>query len=93
MTYNHCPYCGMMAQYTHRDGVPVCKCPDKECKGYERWLTYDEFDEQRPKCEECGGAGEIFVGMDPGCDSPGYYQPPEAVTERCEACEGTGYGD
>lgn len=38
-------------------------------------------------CEECGGRGEIFMGMDPG----GMWQPPEAIVERCEACEGKGY--
>lgn len=42
------------------------------------------------KCEECNGVGEICVGVDPGCDSPGYYQPPEYVTESCDACGGSG---
>lgn len=41
-----CPYCKSLPTYTHRDGLPVCKCPDKHCKGYERWLEYEEFEEQ-----------------------------------------------
>lgn len=45
--YNHCPYCGKLAEYNHQDGRPVCRCTVKGCKGRERWLAYDEFDEQR----------------------------------------------
>jgi len=45
--YLHCPYCGTLAEYNHRDGTPVCKCPVKTCKGHERWLEYDDFAEQR----------------------------------------------
>lgn len=41
--YQHCPFCGTLATYTHRDGLPVCKCPVNICKGYDRWLEYDDF--------------------------------------------------
>lgn len=41
--YQHCPFCGTLATYTHRDGLPVCKCPVNVCKGYDRWLEYDDF--------------------------------------------------
>lgn len=42
--YHHCPYCLTLAIYNHSgNGTPVCKCPDKKCKGHDRWLEYDEF--------------------------------------------------
>lgn len=42
--YHHCPYCKTLAIYNHDgSGTPVCKCPDKKCKGHDRWLEYDEF--------------------------------------------------
>lgn len=41
--YQHCPFCNTLAEYTHRDGLPVCKCPVKTCKGHERWLEYGDF--------------------------------------------------
>jgi hypothetical protein len=43
MTYIHCPHCGKMVEYTHRDGLPVCRCPTQGCPGAERWLEYDDF--------------------------------------------------
>lgn len=46
--YNHCPYCNTMAEYTHRDGLPVCRCPQRRCPGHVRWLEYDEFTAQVP---------------------------------------------
>lgn len=40
-----CPFCGNMPEYTHRNGVPVCKCTTKGCAGNDRWLGYEEFEE------------------------------------------------
>lgn len=41
-----CQYCEKMPEYTHRDGEPVCRCSTASCPGRERWLTYEEFEEQ-----------------------------------------------
>lgn len=42
-----CPYCKRLPTYTHRDdGTPVCKCYDVACKGSDRWLEYEDFEEQ-----------------------------------------------
>lgn len=41
-----CPYCEKIPEYTHRDGEPVCRCSTASCPGRERWLTYEEFEEQ-----------------------------------------------
>lgn len=41
-----CNFCGSLAEYTHRDGSPVCKCSNKECTpGRDRWLEYEDFEE------------------------------------------------
>lgn len=41
-----CPFCkSSLLDCTHRDGSPVCKCSDKNCKGHERWLEYEQFAE------------------------------------------------
>lgn len=42
--YHYCVFCNSLAIYNHRKGVPVCKCPDKFCKGSERWLEYEDFE-------------------------------------------------
>lgn len=41
----HCPFCAARVEYTHREGVPVCKCTTPACCGNDRWLTYEEFAE------------------------------------------------
>lgn len=50
-----CPFCNKMPEYTHRDGLPVCKCADSNCKGSERWLEYDDFAELNPWIQHNGG--------------------------------------
>lgn len=50
-----CPFCNKMPEYTHRDGLPVCKCTDLNCKGSERWLEYADFAELNPWIQHNGG--------------------------------------
>lgn len=52
MSYRKCPFCTNIPEFTHRDGLSVCKCPDRACKGHERWLEPDDFYEQQPARNE-----------------------------------------
>jgi DnaJ-class molecular chaperone len=79
----NCPVCKRTLEYTHRDGVSVCKCPDKKCAGYERWLEPEEFADywKTPAtCEECDGTG---LSLDGEINPMGYVAD-------CSSCHGRG---
>lgn len=68
MAYRKCNFCGALAEYTHRDGTPVCKCSNKDCApGRDRWLTYDEFEELKP------------MGFSNQCITPKFKDRPHIV--------------
>lgn len=43
LTKNSCPVCGVVCVYSHREGVPIKKCPVSTCPMHLRWLKYEDF--------------------------------------------------
>lgn len=39
-----CPLCGKIPEYNHLDGVSICKCSNKECRGSKSWMYMYEWE-------------------------------------------------